>query len=154
MIAEDAIEKIGLKPCPSAVEVVKQYATNGREAVNIIQLAVGLAWTEKRDSLEATDVEWVANSSQLQPRPERKIPAHSQVGVVNGLAVYGSNLGTLLEIEVSASISSKGQGKINITGVVEEEEIGGGARTIRRKSMAKGSIENVLTVLPFNGAQR
>ncbi|WP_438347135.1 ATP-dependent protease LonB [Paenibacillus sp. FA6] len=151
VIAEDAIAKIGLKPCPSAVEVVKQYATNGREAVNIIQLAVGLAWTEKRDSLEASDVEWVANSSQLQPRPERKIPTHSQVGVVNGLAVYGSNLGTLLEIEVSASISSKGQGKINVTGVVEEEEIGGGARTIRRKSMAKGSIENVLTVLRIMG---
>jgi len=151
IIAEDAILKIGLKPCPSAVEVVKQYATNGREAVNIIQLAVGLALTEKRDSLTASDVEWVANSSQLQPRPESKISAHPQVGVVNGLAVYGSNIGTLLEIEVSASASEKGQGKINVTGVVEEEEIGGGARTIRRKSMAKGSVENVLTVLRLMG---
>ena len=33
-----------------------------------------------------------------------------------------------------------------ITGVVDEEEIGGG-RTLRRKSMARGSVENVLTVL-------
>jgi Lon-like ATP-dependent protease len=31
--------------------------------------------------------------------------------------------------------------------VVDEEEMGGGARTIRRKSMARGSVENVLTVL-------
>ncbi len=150
-IAEDAILKIGLTPCPSAVEVVKHYATNGREAVNIIQLAAGLALTEKRDSLEASDVEWVANSSQLQPRPDRKIATYPQIGVVNGLAVYGPNMGMLLEIEVSASPVAKGQGAFNVTGVVEEEEIGGGSRTIRRKSMAKGSVENVLTVLRLMG---
>ncbi|MBB3131795.1 Lon-like ATP-dependent protease [Paenibacillus rhizosphaerae] len=147
-IAEDAIQKIGLKPCPEAVEVVKQYATNGREAVNIIQLAAGLALTEKRDSLSASDVEWVASSSQLQPRPDRKVPERPQIGLVNGLAVYGPNMGALLEIEVTAVPVAKGQGIYNITGVVEEEEIGGGSsRTLRRKSMAKGSIENVLTVL-------
>ncbi|OZB91122.1 ATP-dependent protease LonB [Paenibacillus sp. XY044] len=151
-IAEDAIQKIGLKPCPEAVEVVKQYATNGREAVNIIQLAAGLALTEKRDSLSASDVEWVASSSQLQPRPDRKVPEHPQVGLVNGLAVYGPNMGALLEIEVTAVPVAKGQGIYNITGVVEEEEIGGGSsRTLRRKSMAKGSIENVLTVLRSMG---
>ncbi|MET3548723.1 Lon-like ATP-dependent protease [Paenibacillus favisporus] len=151
-IAEDAIQKIGLKPCPEAVEVVKQYATNGREAVNIIQLAAGLALTEKRDSLSASDVEWVASSSQLQPRPDRKVPERPQVGLVNGLAVYGPNMGALLEIEVTAVPVAKGQGIYNITGVVEEEEIGGGSsRTLRRKSMAKGSIENVLTVLRSMG---
>ncbi|MBJ9992191.1 ATP-dependent protease LonB [Paenibacillus favisporus] len=151
-IAEDAIQKIGLKPCPEAVEVVKQYATNGREAVNIIQLAAGLALTEKRDSLSASDVEWVASSSQLQPRPDRKVPERPQVGLVNGLAVYGPNMGALLEIEVTAVPVAKGQGVYNITGVVEEEEIGGGSsRTLRRKSMAKGSIENVLTVLRSMG---
>ncbi|OAB38982.1 ATP-dependent protease LonB [Paenibacillus macquariensis subsp. defensor] len=150
-IAEDAIQKIGLTPCPAAVEVVKQYATNGREAVNIIQLAAGLALTEKRDSLDASDVEWVANSSQLQPRPEQKVAMYPQIGVVNGLAVYGPNMGTLLEIEVSATQVPKGQGTFNVTGVVEEEEIGGGSRTIRRKSMAKGSVENVLTVLRLMG---
>nr|WP_145163092.1 ATP-dependent protease LonB [Paenibacillus terrae] len=151
-IAEDAIQKVGLKPCPEAVEVVKQYATNGREAVNIIQLAAGLALTEKRDSLSASDVEWVASSSQLQPRPDRKVPERPQVGLVNGLAVYGPNMGALLEIEVTAVPVAKGQGVYNITGVVEEEEIGGGSsRTLRRKSMAKGSIENVLTVLRSMG---
>jgi Lon-like ATP-dependent protease len=31
--------------------------------------------------------------------------------------------------------------------MVEEEEIGGGGRTVRRKSMARSSVENVLTVL-------
>ncbi len=150
-IAEDAIQKIGLTPCSAAVEVVKQYATNGREAVNIIQLAAGLALTEKRETLDASDVEWVANSSQLQPRPDQKIAMYPQIGVVNGLAVYGPNMGTLLEIEVSATQVPKGQGTFNVTGVVEEEEIGGGSRTIRRKSMAKGSVENVITVLRLMG---
>lgn len=150
-IAEDAIQKIGFNPCPEAVDVVKRYATNGREAVNIVQLAAGLALTEKREMLQASDVEWVAGSSQIQPRPERKIPQHPQVGFVNGLAVYGPNMGTILEIEVSAVPAAKEQGRINITGVVDEEEIGGGSRTLRRKSMAKGSVENVLTVLKSMG---
>ncbi|MFD1772545.1 ATP-dependent protease LonB [Paenibacillus rhizophilus] len=147
VIARDAIQKIGLKPSPEAVSVVQQYATNGREAVNMIQLAAGLALTENRDTLSAADVEWVAGSSQLPLRTERKIPSEPQVGVVNGLAVYGPGMGTLLEIEVSAAPAFNGIGRLNVTGVVDEEEIGGGSRTIRRKSMAKGSVENVLTVL-------
>lgn len=146
VIGRDAIQKIGLKPSPEAVTVVQQYATNGREAVNMIQLAAGQALTEQRDTLTAADVEWVAGSSQLPLRTERKIPSSPQIGLVNGLAVYGPGMGTLLEIEVSAAPAS-GQGRLNVTGVVDEEEIGGGSRTIRRKSMAKGSVENVLTVL-------
>ncbi|MBM6997322.1 ATP-dependent protease LonB [Paenibacillus sp. DXFW5] len=146
-IAEDAVKRIGFQPCPEAVEVIKKYATNGREAVNMVQLAAGLALTEKRDHLLASDLEWVATSSQLAPRPDRKIPAQPAVGVVNGLAVYGANMGTLLEIEATAVPAEKGKGLYNITGVVDEEEIGGGSRTLRRKSMAKGSVENVLTVL-------
>lgn len=79
------------------------------------------------------------------------MPEKPQIGVVNGLAVYGPNMGALLEIEVSAVPVEKGQGTYNITGVVDEEELGGGSRKLRRKSMAKGSIENVLTVLEAMG---
>jgi len=147
VIASDAVRKIGFDPCPEAVDVVSRYATNGREAVNVIQLAAGLAMAEKRNSITSGDVEWVVNSSQIPPRPDRKIPQSPSIGFVNGLAVYGPNMGTLLEIEVTAIRSKPGQGKVNITGVVDEEELGGGSRTLRRKSMAKGSIENVLTVL-------
>lgn len=147
IIARDAVQKIGLKDSPDAITVVQQYATNGREAVNMIQLAAGLALTEGRESLSAADVEWVASSSQLQLRTERRIPTEPQVGLVNGLAVCGPGMGTLLEIEVTATPAPGGNGRLNITGVVDEEEIGGGSRTIRRKSMAKGSVENVLTVL-------
>lgn len=150
-IAEDAVKRIGFQPCPEAVEVIKKYATNGREAVNMVQLAAGLALTEKREHLDAKDLEWVATSSQLAPRPERKIPEQSQIGVVNGLAVYGANMGTLLEIEATAVKVENGRGTCTITGVVDEEEIGGGSRTLRRKSMAKGSVENVITVLKRMG---
>lgn len=147
-IARKALDKIGFKKCEDAVHVVTKYATNGREAVNVIQLAAGIALTDKRDEITAADIEWVVNSSQIPPRPERKVPAQPQIGFVNGLAVYGPNLGTLLEIEVSAiPVTVAGTGKFNITGVVDEEEMGGGSRTIRRKSMARGSVENVLTVL-------
>jgi Lon-like ATP-dependent protease len=147
-IATGALKKIGFADCPEAVDVVKKYATNGREAVNVIQLAVGIAMTDKRDNITAADIEWVVNSSQIQPRPEKKIPAKPYVGLVNGLAVYGPNLGTLLEIEVTAiPAKTSGTGLFNVTGVVDEEEMGGGNRTIRRKSMARGSVDNVLTVL-------
>lgn len=87
------------------------------------------------------------NSSQIPPRPDRKVPDAPQIGFVNGLAVYGPNMGTLLEIEVSAIPAASGKGLFTITGVVDEEELGGGSRTLRRKSMAKGSVENVITVL-------
>lgn len=155
LITENAVGKIGFTPNPEAVEVVKRYASNGREAVNMVQLAAGLALTDKRAELTAADVEWVANSSQLSPRTERKIPSTPRVGFVNGLAVYGPNLGTLLEIEVTAtSALHKGAGTFTITGVVDEEEMGGGtSRTLRRKSMARNSVDNVLTVLRRLGMQ-
>ncbi|WCR29683.1 ATP-dependent protease LonB [Paenibacillus thiaminolyticus] len=146
-IAEHAVRKIGFPPSEAAVNMVKRYATNGREAVNMIQLAAGLAMSEGRSAIEGADVEWVANSSQIPPRPDRKVPAEPQIGLVNGLAVYGPSMGALLEIEVNSIRVKNGTGTYTITGVVDEEELGGGSRTLRRKSMAKGSVENVLTVL-------
>ncbi|KPV59935.1 Lon protease [Paenibacillus sp. A3] len=153
-IAAKALKKIGFPDCPSAIEVVKKYATNGREAVNIIQLAAGMALTDQRRELSAADIEWVVNSSQIPPRPEKKVPQLPEIGLVNGLAVYGPNLGMLLDIEVTAIPAAQpGTGQFTITGVVDEEEMGGGSRTLRRKSMARGSVENVLTVLRRLGLQ-
>jgi Lon-like ATP-dependent protease len=147
-IASKALKKIGFPENPEAIEVVKKYATNGREAVNIVQLAAGLAMTDKRRHVTKADMEWVVNSSQIQPRPEKKIASKPEVGLVNGLAVYGPNQGALIDIEVTAiPVLHPGTGSFNITGVVDEEEMGGGSRTLRRKSMARGSVENVLTVL-------
>ncbi len=147
IIAKNACEKINFDITAEAIDVLKKYATNGREAVNVVQIAAGIAINENKKRIEQADIEWVVNSSQIAPRPEKKVSEEPQVGCVNGLAVYGPNMGALLELEVTASKSIQGKGVIHITGVVDEEELGNGSRKIRRKSMAKGSIENVLTVL-------
>lgn len=146
-ISEKAVKKIGFTAEEGALEKIAQYATNGREAVNAVQIAGGIATGENRKEITIADVEWVIQSSQLSPRPERKIHQEPKVGLVNGLAVFGPNMGSLLEIEVNVIAVSKGKGQINITGIAEEESTGNQARSIRRKSMAKGSVENVVTVL-------
>lgn len=146
-IAQNAAKRMGADIESGALDVVKRYATNGREAVNMIQIAAGVAMTEDRRNISQADVEWVVNSGQYNPRPEKKVADKPHVGMVNGLAVYGPNLGTVLEVEAVAHETDPGHGRIYVTGVVDEEEMGSGGRTIRRKSMARSSVENVLTVL-------
>ncbi len=146
-IARNAANKIGVPMTEQAVKTIARYATNGREAVNIVQVASGLAVNEGRRDINAGDVEWVVNSSQIQPRPKVSLPPAPQVGTVLGLAVHGPNMGTLVEIEASAIPTNPGQGRLTVTGVVDEEELGEGGRKIRRKSMARAAVENVLTVL-------
>lgn len=147
-IARNAAQKIGLPLAEAAVETLGKYAANGREAVNIIQIAAGVVINEGRKEISVGDVEWVVNSSQIQPRGEVHLLPVPQVGTVMGLAVAGPNQGSLLEIEASAVFRGPGRGKLVITGAVDEEEMAGGnGRTIRRKSMVKGSVENVLTAL-------
>jgi Lon-like ATP-dependent protease len=69
------------------------------------------------------------------------------VGYANGLAVYGPSTGALVEVEVAAIFVGEGKGRVIATGMIEEEEMGEYGRTVRRKSMARGSLESVLTVL-------
>jgi Lon-like ATP-dependent protease len=146
-IALNAAGKVGMPFEDGVLEVIKKYAKNGREAVNIIQIAGGIAITEGKKKICTADIEWIINNGQYPPRPEKKVPSRPQVGLVNGLAVYGPNTGALLEVEANAIPTVRRQGRITVTGMVEEEELGGGGRTLRRKSMAKSSVENVLTVL-------
>ncbi|MED5073163.1 ATP-dependent protease LonB [Anoxybacillus geothermalis] len=150
LIAKKAAEKIRLNVSESGIRLLAAYARNGREAVNMMQIAAGLAITENRDKILDKDIEWVIHSSQMAPRYEKKIASAPAVGVVNGLAVYGPNTGALLEIEVTA-LPAKGKGTINVTGIIEEESIGSAEKSVRRKSMARGSAENVITVLRAMG---
>ncbi|MFM1655342.1 ATP-dependent protease LonB [Brevibacillus sp. B_LB10_24] len=151
-IVRTASQKMDMDVLPEAAEVIQLYATNGREAINTLQIAAGIALTEGRQEIRASDVEWVVHSSQKSPRQEKQVHELPQVGLINGLAVYGPNMGTVMELEVTASPAQvPGSGRVTMTGLVEEEEMGGRSRTIRRKSMAKGSIENVLTVLQRMG---
>lgn len=151
IIGRNAARRLGIPISEQALEVLQKFATNGREAVSIIQIAAGIVLNNNSLSILPADIEWVVQSGQYSPRPERMIPLEPEVGLVNGLAVYGANMGMLLEIEVSVNTAGKGEGRIIITGIVEEEEMHGlGGHTMRRKSMAKGSVENVLTVLRHN----
>lgn len=147
LIASNAARKINFELEPGVLNVITKYATNGRDAVNLIQITAGLAVTEGRNKILVKDVEWVVHSSQYSPRPHVTIPPKPQVGYVNGLAVYGPNTGSVIQVEVSAVPAEPGRGVITTTGVVDEEEMGQPGRTIRRKSMAKGSVENVLTAI-------
>ncbi len=146
-IAVNAVKRMGGEAEREALEVIKRYATNGREAVNMIQIAAGVGLTENRKVITQADVEWVVHSGHYNPRPEKKVASEPFVGMVNGLAVYGPNMGTMLEVEAVAHPVAEGQGHLGLTGVVDEEEMGGQGRTIRRKSMARSSVDNVLTVL-------
>lgn len=147
-IAINAAERVGFALGRGVLDVVDKYAGNGREAVNIIQIAAGLSQARENKEIVAADVEWVVNSGQYSPRLERKIPAKPAVGLVNGLAVMGPNLGTLLEIEVSVNQPLQEHGEVKVTGIVEEEEMGGLAgRRMRCKSMIRNSVDNALTTL-------
>jgi ATP-dependent Lon protease len=147
IVAENAVKKVGLQINPKALNLVGRYCSNGRDAVNLIQLAGGMAINEGRDEISVDDVEWVIENGGYSPRPDKKICDNPQVGYVNGLAVYGANIGAVMEIEASAKRVKLRKGQIKITGIVEEEEINNMNGKIKRKSTARCSIENVITVL-------
>lgn len=150
-IAKRAANKINCKLSNDALDMIIRFAKNGREAVNIIQTAAGIVMSEEKERIDLNTIEWVIYSSQLTPRPEQKVKEHGEVGIVNGLAVYGTNMGMLLEIEALVTPVEERKGEITITGVVEEESISDRSKSITRKSLVKGSIENVMTVLRREG---
>lgn len=125
-VAKNASDKVGITISEKGLQSISDYARNGREAVNMIQTLAGISINENRSFIREEDIDWMAHSDQLTPRMDRKIESNSKIGLVNGLAVYGPNSGALLEIEVTVMAASNETGSINITGIVEEESIGGG----------------------------
>lgn len=146
-IALNATNKVGYRISDEGLDIVSRYCTNGREVINLVQLCSGLAINENRDYIKDSDIYWVIENGQYNPRMERMINDKPEIGYVNGLAVYGANNGALMEIEATAKLSSNSIGSIKITGIVDDEELGGGEKKIKRKSTAYCSVQNVLTVL-------
>ncbi|HFE9682344.1 TPA: ATP-dependent protease LonB [Clostridium perfringens] len=146
-IAFNATNKVGYRISDEGLDIVARYCTNGREVINLVQLCSGLAINENRDYIKESDIYWVIENGQYNPRMERMINDKPEIGYVNGLAVYGANNGALMEIEATAKLSSNSIGSIKITGIVDDEELGGGEKKIKRKSTAYCSVQNVLTVL-------
>lgn len=147
LIAENAVKKLNLTISHKALELISKYCYSGREVVNLIQLCSGMAINEKRDEIKLEDVEWVIENGQYSPRLEKAIPLEPHIGLVNGVAVYGANLSSILEIEAVAKKARGRKGRLKVTGIIEEEEMSSSGRKVRRKSTAYCSVQNVISVL-------
>lgn len=143
-IAFEAAERAGFAMTRETARLTGRFAACGRDAVNMVQMASGVAQLEGRKAIERADMEWVIESGHYSERPEQAAAQENRIGAVHGLAVQGSHQGAVMEIE---AVAGKGSGRVRITGIVEEEELGGTGHTMRRKSTAYASAENVLTLL-------
>ena len=146
-IGSRAIERVGLKSTDRGLDIISRHCSNGREVVNLVQLCAGIAINEDRENITEDDIKWVIENGQYTEILERRVPEKPQIGVVNGLAVHGANIGILMEIEVTAKKICDRKGELKISGIIEEEEITMNNRKIKRKSTAYSSIQNVLTAL-------
>ncbi len=146
-VARNAARRISFDVDPGALEVISAHASNGRDAVNMVQIGAGIVLSRGEGRLDRKTLEWVVDSGHYNRRVDWRPSQEAAVGVVNGLAVAGNHLGTILEIEASAYRSGQDGGSITLTGLIEEEEIQARGGAVRRKSMARASVENVLTVL-------
>lgn len=147
IIAINSVRRVGLKIIQDGVEEVSKYCTNGREVINLIQLASGIAINEDRKEITLEDIKWVLENGQYNKIISNKISSKSKIGVVNGLAVYGANIGMLMPLEVSCKKVNERRGELKITGIVEAEEITNNNKKIKMKSTAFSSVQNVLTAL-------
>lgn len=146
-VARNAALKGGFALEMEAADTVGRYATNGRDAVNIVQMAGGLSRMDGRKDIRGSDVEWILQHGRYAPRVERPAEKKPQVGVVHGLAVYGAGQGMVMQVEALARPAAPGQGVQWVTGIIEEEEMNGGGRKLRRKSTAQASVTTVATAL-------
>ncbi len=146
-ICENAAKKGGFYIQREALDKISDYADNGRDAVNIVQTAGSCAALENRNRITIEDIEWIAETSRYTPKTSIKVNHESLIGRVNGLAVYGANMGTVMPIEADAHPCVSGEGRIKITGVVEQETIKRRGQSLTRNSTVKASVENAMTVL-------
>ncbi|HIU45713.1 MAG TPA: ATP-dependent protease LonB [Candidatus Fimadaptatus faecigallinarum] len=143
-IAAGAAARVGFDMAQSEATLIGGYSASGRDAVNIVQMASGLAQMDGRHVIKREDVEWVVDSCHYAPHTGGHAHVGGQrVGIVNGLAVQGFQ-GAMLDIE---AVALPGEGRINVTGIIEEEELGSAGHKLRRRSTARASVENIATLL-------
>lgn len=151
-IAADSMERVGLQYEDGLCGKIALYAGGGRDTVRLVQSLASLAEMKGRNWVGSADLEWVAEAGHYQPYPRQKVSAVPRVGVVNGLAVTGGMGGAVLTVEVKMQKSTAPH--LQVTGIVEEEEIRSPHGVSKRKSNARSSAENVLTVLEGFGFDR
>ena len=146
-IAENAARKIDFPFDDDALDVLERFAHNGREAVNMVQIAAGIVLTDGRQRITRQDIEWVINSGQYAPRPDRKSGQYAASWLCQRFGGDRTEPGLVIEVEACATPTDAATGRLIVTGIMEEEEMGGPGMTMRRRSMARSSLDNVLTVL-------
>ena len=147
-IAQNSLRRSGMAFEEGLCGEIARYARGGRDTVNIVQSLTSLAWIEGGRTVTAADLEWVAEMGRYQPLMQRRIRQEPQTGVANGLGVQSGGGGMLLFVE---AVVKRGEGGLTVTGIMEEEEIKSRQGSGRRKSNARSSAENVLTLLEEYG---
>ncbi len=147
-IGTEAAKRAGFDMDKDTAALLGRFSHCGRDAINMVQMAGGLAQMEKRKTITKKDLEWVIESGHYSPRPETIAANENRIGCVHGLAVQGAHQGTVMEIE---AVVEEGSGQVFVTGIVEEEELGGAGHVMRRKSTAHASSRNVLVLLKEMG---
>lgn len=142
-IVRNAAKRLGFSMNDEAIACCATFCHSGRDAVNIVQLAGGSAYTEGRSYINKGEIEWVAKVTRQTKRILPQMPIMPQIGSSCGLAVSGGGQGMVLEIECAVSEAANKQGSISIGGAVCEEEIEMHQKKLRRKSTACTSVENV-----------
>ena len=112
VIARNAAKRGGFNMEEGCDELIAKYAQNGRDAVNIIQIAGGVVQVEGRSFISRKDIEWVLEFRALQPQDRKGKSRHrKQVGCINGLAVFGNATGIVIDIEVTAMKASQAKAR-------------------------------------------
>ncbi|OOB78726.1 MAG: ATP-dependent protease LonB [Epulopiscium sp. Nuni2H_MBin003] len=129
------------------VDKIAENAHNGREAITILQTAMNKAHLESTNIISHDNVDWVLKSGGYNIIRPKFVDNEIYIGKINGLAVSGHGTGNMLQIQCVAKRVAKGEGRVKITGLIEEEHLKGATGTHKRKSMAKSSVDNVITLI-------
>ncbi len=145
-----AAEQAGVALEEDVAENIALHAGNGRAAVNILQLALGLAEGKSERFLKNEDAWRIIRAGGYASHPERNpLSREDRIGVVRGLAVCHNPAPQGLVLEVTARCVRVGNrsGRLNVTGIIEEEEHLQSGRRLKNKSLVKVSVETVLTAM-------
>ncbi len=149
VIAKGAAMRVGEPLGDGEARLIGRHSMSGRDAVNMVQMASGIARSEERGAIGRADIEWVIEMGHYAARPESGCVRAPEPGRVNALAVHGAHQGVVMELE---AVAQPGHGQVTVTGIVDSEELGGrGGQKITRISMARAAAQNVMTCLRAMG---
>ncbi len=151
-IVVNAARRLGITLDPEVPAIISLYTIEGRQAINILADAYGLALyqqsREEEEPLRITEdiIREVIQAGRLSPYGTSKASSRGEVGKCFGLGVSGY-LGSVLEIEAvafPAREAGKGQLRFNETaGTMAKDSVFNAASLIRRITGADISDYNL-----------